>query len=110
MAWWILRRGSAGGSALVMLDEVALTPDIFDGALYSSQDACDIHLRYIREPLLHEVLIRNLRNGDWSAYVGAAVGRWHPKGKELFKKLATQDVTGFGPSAGVQSDVQKLVT
>ena len=73
-----------------MLDEVALTPDIFDGALYSSQDACDIHLRYVREPLLHEVLVRDLRNGDWSAYVGAATGRWHPKGKELFRKLAAQ--------------------
>ena len=40
--------------------------------------------------LLHEVLVRDLRNGDWSTYVGATTGRWHPKGKELFRKLAAQ--------------------
>lgn len=85
-----------------MLDEVALTPDIFDGALYSSQDACDIHLRYVREPLLHEVLVRDLRNGDWSAYVGAAMGRWHPKGKELFRKLAGQSrLRAFRPVGAI---------
>ena len=91
-----------------MLDEVALTPDIFDGALYTSQDACDLHLRYIREPLLHEALIRDLRNGDWSAYVGATIGRWHPKGKELFKKLATQSrlrtFRSAGPAAPADDD------
>jgi hypothetical protein len=73
-----------------MLDEVALTPDIFDDRLYSSQDACDIHLRYVREPLLQEVLVRDMRDGDWSAYIGGVTGRWHPKGRELFRKLATQ--------------------
>ena len=73
-----------------MLNEVALTPDIFDGALYSSQEACDIHLRYIREPLLTEVLVRDLRDGAWSAHMAQTEGRWHHRGKELFKKLASQ--------------------
>lgn len=75
-----------------MLNEVALTPDVFDGSLYSSQEACGIHLRYIREPLLGEVLVRNLRDGDWSKHIAnTSSGRWHLTGKELFKKLATQN-------------------
>jgi hypothetical protein len=74
-----------------MLNEIALTPDVFDGSLYSSQEACGIHLRYIREPLLSEVLVRNLRKGAWSNYIAGATGRWHLSGKELFKKLATQN-------------------
>jgi len=83
-----------------MLNEVALTPDVFDGALYSSQDACDIHLRYIREPLLTEVLVRDLRDGAWSAHIGQTEGRWHLRGKELFRKLAAQSrLRRFRPSA-----------
>jgi hypothetical protein len=74
-----------------MLNEVALTPDVFDGNLYTSQEACGIHLRYIREPLLSEVLVRNLRSGAWSSYITGNTGRWHLFGKELFKKLATQN-------------------
>ena len=74
-----------------MLNEVALTPDVFDGSLYSSQEACAIHLRYIREPLLSEVLVRNLGKGAWSHYIADTTIRWHLTGKELFKKLVTQN-------------------
>lgn len=74
-----------------MLNEIALTPDVFDGSLYSSQEACSIHLRYIREPLLSEVLVRNLGKGGWSNYIASTTDRWHLTGKELFKKLATQN-------------------
>jgi hypothetical protein len=74
-----------------MLDEIALTPDVFDAACYSTVEACDLHLRYLKEPLLSEVLVRNLRNGDWATYVGGETGRWHPRAKELFRKLVTRN-------------------
>lgn len=84
-----------------MLNEIALTPDVFDGSLYSSQEACSIHLRYIREPLLSEVLVRNLRAGGWSNYIAGTTERWHLTGKELFKKLATQNRLRTFEMAGV---------
>jgi len=76
-----------------MLSEIVLTPDVFDGACYSSPDACDIHLTYLKEPLLiqKEVLVRDLRDGEWVAHLKNQLGRWHPRGKELFKKLITQN-------------------
>lgn len=74
-----------------MLSEIALTPDVFDGTCYSSPEACDIHLSYLKEPLLKEVLVRDLRNGEWLAHLKNELGRWHPRGKELFKKLVTQN-------------------
>src|SRR5260370_32591696 len=74
-----------------MLGEIALVPDCFDGSCYSTEGACDIHLTYLKEPLLHEVLVRDLRNGDWAAYLKNEIGRWHPRGKELLRKLVTQN-------------------
>jgi hypothetical protein len=70
-----------------MLAELALVPDIFDCACHSSAEACDIHLNYLKEPLLNEVLVRDLRDGGWSAFVTKDLGRWHPKAKELIKQL-----------------------
>lgn len=81
-----------------MLGEIALTPDVFDGACYSSADACDLHLRYLKDPLLTEVLVRDLRNGGWSQIVGG-MGRLHPRAKELLKKLATRSRLRLFPSA-----------
>jgi len=40
-----------------MLAELAIVPDIFDCACHSSAEACDIHLNYLKEPLLNEVLV-----------------------------------------------------
>lgn len=74
-----------------MLSEIALTPDVFDGACYSSPDACAIHLNHLKEPLLNEVLVRDLRDGEWVAHLKNDLGRWHPRGKELFKKLLSRN-------------------
>src|SRR5437868_14927163 len=81
-----------------MLGEVSLTPDVFDAACYSTADECDLHLRYLKDPLLSEVLVRDLRNGGWSQLVGA-MGRLHPRAKELLRKLATRSRLRLFPAA-----------
>lgn len=72
-----------------MLDECALIPDIFDSTSYSSQELCDVHLSNLKEYLLQEALIRDLRNGEWKTYVSNKSG-WHPRAKEIIEKLALQ--------------------
>ena len=72
-----------------MLEECALVPDIFDSTCYSSPELCDIHLGNLKEYLLQEALVRDLREGEWSRYVSSEAGR-HPRAKELMKKLVSQ--------------------
>jgi hypothetical protein len=79
-----------------MLAEYALVPDIFDRTSYSVQETCDICLRHLKQPMLEEALVRDLRNGEWLAYVQGHVQRWHPRATELLKKLFTQQ--RFRPS------------
>ncbi len=72
-----------------MLAECALVPDIFDSTRYSLPELCDIHLSNLKEYLLQETLVRDLRSGEWSAYVSEESGR-HPRAKELIRKLIEQ--------------------
>src|SRR5580704_10055005 len=72
-----------------MLTELALIPDIFEAGHYSSPEACALHLTYLKDPLLTEVLIRDLRGGDWAKHVRGSMGRWHPRGQELLLRLVT---------------------
>jgi|SRR5271166_2873915 len=72
-----------------MLTELALIPDIFEAGCYSSPEACALHLTYLKDPLLSEVLIRDLRNGDWAKHVRGSMGKWHPRGQELLLRLVT---------------------
>ena len=73
-----------------MLAEYALVPDIFDVTAYSSSEICGVHLQYLKEALLEEALVRDLRGGEWRVYIKKSLDHYHPKAKELFKKLATQ--------------------
>jgi len=72
-----------------MIAECALVPDIFDSTSYSSSELCDVYLSNLKEYLLQEALVRDLYNGEWGTYVGKNTG-WHPRAKELLKKLVTQ--------------------
>ena len=74
-----------------MLSEYALTPDIFDSTCYSNPETCDIFLQGLKEPLLQEALVRDLRDGQWGQYIRDDLKRWHPRTKELIKKLITQN-------------------
>jgi hypothetical protein len=73
-----------------MLAEYALVPDIFDSACYSGAGLCDVHLQNLKEPLLNEAIVRDLRLGEWSGYVRNMPGL-HPRGKELLEKLLKQN-------------------
>lgn len=74
-----------------LLAEYALSPDVFDITSYSSDEVGDIRLQSLKEVVLHEALVRNLRDGRW-LHVFMDNGRpWHKRGKELLKKLVTQN-------------------
>jgi hypothetical protein len=78
---------------MALLDEYALTPDVFDTAAYSSEEVCGLHLQALKEVLLHEGLVRNLRSGEWARLFDDSSRPWHQRGKELLKKLRTQHRT-----------------
>ena len=73
-----------------LLADYALTPDVFDTTSYSSDEICRLHLQSIREVLLTEGLVRDLRKGEWRSLFAGGARAWHQRGKELVKKLATQ--------------------
>ena len=73
-----------------LLAEYAITPDVFDVASYTCEDICRLCLGTIRKPMLTEGLVRDLRDNEWREVFKDATRAWHPRGKELVKKLATQ--------------------
>ena len=73
-----------------LLAEYAITPDVFDVASYTNEEVCGLCLEMIREPMLTEGLVRDLREGEWSRLLVSDARAWHRRGKELIKKLAKQ--------------------
>jgi hypothetical protein len=73
-----------------LLSEFAITPDVFDTTCYASGDLCGLHLQMLKNVLLDQGLVRDLRGGKWSSSFASPERDWHPRGKELLKKLATQ--------------------
>ena len=73
-----------------LLAEYAITPDVFDVASYTSEEVCGLHLEAIREPMLTDGLVRDLRDGEWRRLFANDARAWHRRGKELIKKLAKQ--------------------
>ncbi len=73
-----------------LLADYAITPDVFDLTSYSNEDACRAYIELIREPLLTEGLVRDLRKGEWRRLFNDDRRPWHQRGKELVKKLFTQ--------------------
>jgi hypothetical protein len=73
-----------------LLAEYALTPDVFDTNSYSSEEVCGLHLQALKEVLLQEGIVRDLRDGEWRKQFVAPGRPWHSRGKELLKKLISQ--------------------
>ena len=73
-----------------LLAEYAITPDVFDPTSYSTEEVCGLHLRTIREVLMEEGLVRDLRAGEWRRLLREHDRPWHRWAKEIVKKLATQ--------------------
>jgi hypothetical protein len=83
----------------VLLREYAITPDVFDVTSYAHPDTCDAELRGIKEVLLTEGLVRDLRAGEWRRLFVNDGRPWHRRGKELLKKLAQQNrLVAFRPT------------
>lgn len=80
----------------MLLRDYAITPDVFDQASYSSEEVAGLHLDRIREVLVTEGVVRDLRAGEWRSVLSSDGRAWHRRAKELVKKLATQSrLVGF---------------
>ena len=91
---------------MALLGEYALTPDVFDEASYSSEEVCGLHLQALKEVLLQEGLVRDLREGGWRSVFQNDGRSWHKRGKELLRKLAAQNrLVGAGPARPAQPSV-----
>lgn len=75
---------------MALLAEYALTPDVFDMTSYSSDEVCGLRLQSLKDVLLQEGLVRDLRGGAWVRLFLETGRPWHMRGKELLKKLAIQ--------------------
>ena len=73
-----------------LLADYAVTPDVLDMTSYSNAAECAARLETIREAMLAEGLVRDLRDGEWSAFFRPGGRPWHPRGMELVKKLQEQ--------------------
>ena len=75
---------------MALLADYAITPDVFDVMSYRNEEVCEARLELIREPLLTEGLVRDIRDGEWHRFIENPARAWHRRGKELIRKLATQ--------------------
>ena len=93
-----------------LLADYAITPDVFDVTSYSTADECAARIETIRQTMLTQGLVRDLRGGAWSSlFFDAEHGRrkdpqaaplgakdnpgaraWHRRGVEVVKKLRAQ--------------------
>ena len=74
-----------------LLAEYALTPDVFDSTSYSTDEMGRICLQHLKEVLVSEGIVRDLRDGNWSALFSDDGRPWHMRGKELLEKLRVQN-------------------
>jgi hypothetical protein len=86
-----------------LLAEYALTPDVFDTNSYSSEEVCGLHLQLLKEVLLQEGIVRDLRAGEWRKQFVESGRLWHSRGKELLKKLITQKRLALAAAACPQA-------
>ncbi len=75
---------------MALLADYAITPDVFDVTSYSTEEECAARLETIREAMLSEGLVRDLRDGAWSGLFGSGPRLWHRRGQELLKKMERQ--------------------
>ena len=54
---------------MALLADYAITPDVFDVMSYQNEGECEARLELIREPLLTEGLVRDIRDGEFGTTV-----------------------------------------
>ena len=73
-----------------LLADYAITPDVFDTASYSPEEVCGLQLSTIRQVMMEEGLVRDLRAGEWRRLLASQVRPWHRRVGEIVRKMATQ--------------------
>lgn len=75
---------------MALLADYAITPDVFDQTSYSTAGECEAWLVNLRETMLTQGLVRDLRDDEWSRLLRSGLRPWHPRGRELLKKMKKQ--------------------
>lgn len=70
-----------------MLQEIAITPDVFHKENYSTVEECDLRLESISQRLLDCFLVRNLRDGNWFTELNTKKNHSPRSGQKLLKQL-----------------------
>ena len=73
-----------------LLADYAITPGVFDETCYPTAGECEARIETIREAMLTEGLVRDLRDGAWRRLFASDARPWHRGGIELVKTLAAQ--------------------
>jgi len=80
-----------------LLAEYAITPDIFQGGFSSDSDYADELLLQIKDVLLTQGIVRDLRNGEWSSLFSQPDRYVCLKAKELLKKISRESRLSLFP-------------
>jgi hypothetical protein len=91
-----------------MLEEHAITPDVFDSAAYSNAAFIEMCLPHLKGPLLHEALVRDLCDGGWSQYCMTNSGNMHRLCKEIVKKLSMNNRLRRYPKHGTSNPISPI--
>lgn len=93
---------------MALLEEYALTHCVFDSAAYADKEIGRVYLERLKETLLAEGVVRDLRDGEWSRAFQDGNRTWHLKGRELLKKLKTQNRLVPYPAVGQDAPFSDL--
>lgn len=74
-----------------LIAEYAITPDVFAEDSYALRELGEAHLQRLKETMLVDGIVRDLRDGEWLDVFKDTGRVWHPHSKELLKKLVTQN-------------------
>jgi hypothetical protein len=93
-----------------MIEEYALTPDVFDRSSYSQPDYIDMCLPYLKDALFNEALVRDLCDGDWSRWCNDRdrLRSSHRLAKEILRKLKDRNRLRSFPRQSTGSPVNAV--
>lgn len=80
---------------MTLFCEYAITHDVFDSASYLHVEVGTARFENLKDVLLQEAVLRNLRAGEWLSCFNNNNRAWHHRGMELLKKMAKQNRLRF---------------
>lgn len=72
---------------MALLSEYAITPDVFNSKAHENEEVARERFLNLKDILLEEGLVRDLCDGAWAKLFSNPQAQFHPRGKELVKKL-----------------------